>query len=184
MNNLCICGLAMSNRQTTFEANVNGIKLINKSTIKMKNTSIKFIGLVSIFFLTKVNGNTELRGNLRCTKIVVNPKWWPDYVFAPEYKLMSLREVRSFIQANKHLPGMPPQDSVTSGGQDIGQLQILQQQKIEELTLYAIEQDKTIANQSSELQAQKSELEAQKKLLDEQAKRLKALEEALFKLKN
>lgn len=108
----------------------------------------------------EANGNTELRGNLRCTKLSVTTKWWPDYVFAPSYKLMPLKQVQSYILTNKHLPGMPSQDSITSNGQDIGQLQVLQQEKIEELTLYIIEQDKK---------------------LEAQAARLKALEDALLK---
>lgn len=90
------------------------------------------------------NGNTELRGELRCAKITVNAKWWPDFVFSSNYKLMPLNELDSFIRQNHHLPGIPREDSITATGLDLGNIQILQQQKIEELTLHTIEQQKTI----------------------------------------
>ena len=114
------------------------------------------------------NGNTELRGNFRCTKLTVNAKWWPDAVFAPGYRLMSLAQVDSFIQTNRHLPGVPCEDSVVNNGQDVGALQVIQQQKIEELTLYAIDQEK--------------QLKAQQQLISEQKKQLAAQELRLQKL--
>jgi hypothetical protein len=108
----------------------------------------------------EANGNTELRGNLRCTKVVVNAQWWPDFVFHCNYKLMPLSQVKTFITNNSHLPGMPSQDSVMHSGQDVGELQKLQQQKIEELTLYTIQQDEQLKAQEAALQEQKAKLEA------------------------
>ncbi|MDP2174681.1 MAG: hypothetical protein Q8K70_02095 [Bacteroidota bacterium] len=108
----------------------------------------------------EANGNTELRGNLRVTKLVVNAQWWPDFVFHSNYKLMPLSEVAKFINTKHHLPGMPSQDSVMNSGQDVGELQKLQQQKIEELTLYTIQQDEQLKAQEAALQEQKAKLEA------------------------
>ena len=107
------------------------------------------------------NGNTELRGNFRCTKLTVNTKWWPDAVFSPAYRLMSLSQVDSFIQTNQHLPGLPCEKDVVNNGQDVGELQVLQQQKIEELTLYAIEQQKQLKSQQQLISEQKKQLIAQ-----------------------
>lgn len=109
----------------------------------------------------EANGNTELRGNFRCTKLTVNSKWWPDAVFAPNYQLMSLNQVDSFIRINRHLPGIPCEDSVTIGGQDVGALQVLQQQKIEELTLYLINQEKQQRLQEKLISEQKNQLSTQ-----------------------
>jgi hypothetical protein len=103
-----------------------------------------------------VNGNTELRGNLRATEVIVNAQWWPDFVFHSNYNLMPLSEVAKFINTKHHLPGMPSQDSVINSGQDIGELQKLQQQKIEELTLYTIQQDEQLKAQ----EVRRRELEA------------------------
>ena len=120
----------------------------------------------------EANGNTELRGNLRCTKLTVNAKWWPDGVFADEYHLMPLSEVANFIKANRHLPGIPSEKAVLENGQDVGVLQVLQQQKIEELTLYVLEQEqKSVAQQQLILE--------QKKRLEQQEIRLQKLESVL-----
>jgi hypothetical protein len=109
----------------------------------------------------EANGNTELRGNLRCTKVTVNAQWWPDAVFADNYRLLPLNEVEKFIRTNRHLPGIPSEDTVVQRGQDLGALQVLQQQKIEELTLYAISQEKQLREQQGLIEIQKQRLEAQ-----------------------
>ena len=106
------------------------------------------------------NGNTELRGNLRATKLVVNAQWWPDFVFHSDYNLMPLSEVAKFINTKHHLPGMPSQDSVINIGQDVGEIQKLQQQKIEELTLYTIQQDEQLKAQDARLRELEAKLNA------------------------
>jgi len=106
------------------------------------------------------NGNTELRGNLRATKMVVNAQWWPDFVFQSNYNLMPLSDVAKFINTKHHLPGMPSQDNVMSSGQDVGELQKLQQQKIEELTLYTIQQDEQLKAQEARLKELEDKLNA------------------------
>lgn len=105
-----------------------------------------------------VDGNTVITGGLRigntigpagyklavdgkaiCTELVVRlVANWPDYVFANEYKLRSLDEVESFINTNKHLPGIPSAKTIEAGGLGVGEMQKLQMEKIEELTLYII----------------------------------------------
>ncbi len=98
------------------------------------------------------NGNLEIRGDLRTTNVTVDSKWWPDFVFSPNYKLPSLQFVKSFISENKFLPGFQSQDSITANGQNVGHLQQLQQQKIEELILYAITQEEKIAEQQKQIE--------------------------------
>jgi len=72
---------------------------------------------------------------------------------------MMNQNVKTYIQKHSHLPGMPSQDSVLNNGQDVGELQKLQQQKIEELTLYSIAQDEKLKAQEDALLAQKAKLE-------------------------
>lgn len=69
---------------------------------------------------------------------------WPDYVFDPGYKLPSLHEVEEYFTENKHLPDMPSADEIKKEGLDLGEMQKMQMQKIEELTLYIIELRKEI----------------------------------------
>jgi hypothetical protein len=71
---------------------------------------------------------------------------WSDYVFADDYHLQPLSEVEAYIKAHKHLPSIPSaQEIVDEGGIDVQQMMAKQMEKIEELTLYIIAQEKRIA---------------------------------------
>ena len=70
--------------------------------------------------------------------------FWADYVFDKSFRLKSLKEVENFIKENKHLPDVPSTADVTKNGIDLAETQALLLQKIEELTLYVIEQNKKI----------------------------------------
>ncbi|TND08271.1 MAG: hypothetical protein FD123_2413 [Bacteroidetes bacterium] len=69
---------------------------------------------------------------------------WADYVFAPGYRLRPLSEVEQFIQTNKHLPEVPSADDVVEKGIDVASMDATLLKKVEELTLYIIEQNKRI----------------------------------------
>jgi hypothetical protein len=70
---------------------------------------------------------------------------WPDYVFENAYQLTDLSELEKFIQTNKHLPEIPSAAEVKAdGGIELGEMNRLLLQKIEELTLHAIRQEKLI----------------------------------------
>jgi len=66
-----------------------------------------------------------------------------DFVFKPDYKLMSLPQVEKFVKANNHLPQMPSANEVAKNGLSMGEMQNKLLQKVEELTLYAIQQDQS-----------------------------------------
>lgn len=93
---------------------------------------------------------------------------WADYVFADGYELATLEEVECFIEENGHLPNVPSAKQVSEEGIELAEMAKVQQEKIEELTLYAIAQDKAIKAQDKaieEQQQQIEELKAQVKLL-------------------
>ncbi|MCD4696484.1 MAG: hypothetical protein K8S16_09620, partial [Bacteroidales bacterium] len=71
---------------------------------------------------------------------------WKDYIFDENYLLPSLSEVEQFINNNHHLPGIPSEAEVMQNGINIGEMNALLLQKIEELTLYVIELEKKISN--------------------------------------
>ncbi|WP_343704729.1 hypothetical protein [Chitinophaga sp.] len=67
---------------------------------------------------------------------------WPDYVFHKDYPLPSLQEVERYIQRHQHLPEIPAAAEVEENGMDVGEMNKKLLQKVEELTLYIIQQDK------------------------------------------
>ena len=86
-----------------------------------------------------------INGAAIAEKIVVkNSKNWPDYVFAQDYKLPSLTNVEAYINANSHLPEVPSAETIEQEGISVGDMDAILLKKIEELTLYIIEQDKRI----------------------------------------
>jgi hypothetical protein len=68
----------------------------------------------------------------------------PDYVFEKDYKLTSLEEIKNYIDQNKHLPEVPSAKEMEKNGVQLGEMNMLLLRKIEELTLYLIEQNKFI----------------------------------------
>lgn len=69
---------------------------------------------------------------------------WSDFVFESDYPLIQLDSVSQYIQTNKHLPHIPSAHQVATEGYDLGDMDALLLRKIEELTLYIIQQDKKI----------------------------------------
>ena len=70
---------------------------------------------------------------------------WPDFVFAKDYNLLSLAEVEQFIEENQHLPNVPSAAEVEANGFELGEMNAILLQKVEELTLYIIQMEKRLA---------------------------------------
>jgi trimeric autotransporter adhesin len=69
---------------------------------------------------------------------------WPDYVFKSDYKLKSLEEVKAHIQEKGHLPNVPSAKEVQENGILLGNMNKVLMEKIEELTLYILQQEERI----------------------------------------
>lgn len=69
---------------------------------------------------------------------------WADYVFAKDYALKPIAEVEKFIASKGHLPNVPSATEVADSGINVGDMARIQQEKIEELMLYIIQQNKRI----------------------------------------
>lgn len=85
----------------------------------------------------------DVNGIARAKEIIVKTGW-SDFVFKPDYPLMPLQEVQAFIPDQGHLPGIPSEKEVLEKGVSVGESQKLLLQKIEELTLYALEQQEAL----------------------------------------
>ena len=75
---------------------------------------------------------------------VQNSSTWPDYVFEEEYDLLTIDELEAEILSKGHLPGIPSASEIEENGIQLGDMQIRMMEKIEELTLYTIKQQKEI----------------------------------------
>lgn len=109
----------------------------------------------------------DVKGAVRAkeVKIEVNAGEGADFVFEPDYQLRSLTEVETFIKDNKHLPEIPSAKEMQEKGLNVNEMQIKLLQKIEELTLYVIEQQKQLDEQvrkNSELEDKIRQLEMEK----------------------
>ena len=102
-------------------------------------------GNVGIGTTTRIPTNRlEVNGVIRAKEVIVENANWPDYVFAPNYNLPTLQEVARHIEENQHLPGIPSAAEVAKEGVSLSEMNAKLLQKIEELTLYVIQQQKEI----------------------------------------
>jgi len=85
-----------------------------------------------------------VEGKIGAREVVVTNVAWYDFVFEPEYKLMSLKDLETYIKDNKHLPEIPTTAQVEENGIAVGEMNAKLLQKIEELTLYTIQQQELI----------------------------------------
>jgi len=143
---------------------VSGTRFVDMATnnIHFRNgTNNSNVGGKIIIGETNINFNTPYDYKLYVEKGILTEKVkvaiknsvnWADYVFANDYKLMPLNDVEAFIKSNKHLPGVSSAENLVKEGLDLGEMQAKQMEKIEELTLYVIEQNKQIEKQNKEIE--------------------------------
>lgn len=117
-----------------------------------------------------VNGNVRVRGS-----VITNTTIYPDYVFEPDYKLMPLPELATYVKQEKHLPDIPTAQEIKTHGVNMSQLQIQLLKKVEELTLYTVQQEKANTQQEKTIQALTS-------LVTQLTARVASLEQARGKL--
>jgi len=152
-----------------FIGTLNGADLVFKtatsltpSTEKMRITQDGLIGIGTLgTTLPPVSSNYKLivNGKVGFREAYVKLSGtWPDYVFSRNYKLKSLGELQNYISLNHHLPGMPKAAEIESNGQNLGEIQRLQQEKIEELYLYIIEMNESLINIRNENRILMSEI--------------------------
>jgi hypothetical protein len=108
------------------------------------------------------NYKLAVAGTIGAKEVVVEvvSGMWPDYVFEKDYPLAPLDSVAAFVKANKHLPEVPSATEVENNGVQLGEMNMLLLKKIEELTLYVIDQNKKIADQQMQIQAQQVQIGA------------------------
>jgi hypothetical protein len=105
-----------------------------------------------------VNGNIRASGSI--TAFVTSPEELiPDYVFKSGYKLMPVEALARYLEKENHLPNIPPAAEIRKNGLNLAEFQMKLLEKIEELTLYTLQQEKTIKAQQQRLSALEQALE-------------------------
>ncbi|WP_420602828.1 LamG-like jellyroll fold domain-containing protein [Flagellimonas sp.] len=88
-----------------------------------------------------------VEGKIRTREIRVDQDTWPDYVFKEGYDLPSLEEIQKHIEEKGHLPNIPSAKEVEANGVELGEMNKLLLEKVEELTLYILE----LTNENKEI---------------------------------
>jgi hypothetical protein len=100
-----------------------------------------------------------VNGKIQATELELKSTPCADYVFEKSYKLMNLHDLENFVAANKHLPEVPSAEEYKTQGVNVSELNNLLLKKVEELTLYVIEQDKKIDAQNIQISRLQQEME-------------------------
>jgi hypothetical protein len=93
---------------------------------------------------TTPQGKLDVNGTIRTKALKISVTGWSDFVFDKGYELMPLAKVEQYLKDNKHLPDMPSEAEVKKNGADVAEVQAKLLQKVEELTLHVIAQQKQI----------------------------------------
>jgi hypothetical protein len=116
-----------------------------------------------------INGPAKARSLTLSTTV----KDWPDFVFDSSYQKMDLQAVHNYVRQHHHLPGIASASDIADKGINVAENQAALLKKIEELTLYAVDQDNTIKHQQQQIDCLISEVEHLKKKIDTPTKAAK-----------
>jgi len=105
-----------------------------------------------------------VKGQVHSTTVVVTSTVPADYVFNNDYNLRPLADVKAFVDKNHHLPEVPSAADFKKDGQNLGEMNMTLLKKVEELTLYMIEQNKKTAELTAQVKAQQDEIERLKNI--------------------
>ena len=155
----------------------------NKGTSQFRDFSVYNGKSGRIILVKGSTRNVAISGKLEAKEIKVTTSPTADFVFEEDYNLPTLKSIEKHIKEKKHLPDIASAKEMEKTGVNVGDFQIQLLQKIEELTLYTIAQEREIQELkkgNSKIDKQQKEINAQKKEIDE----LKALVQKLLKEKN
>jgi hypothetical protein len=118
--------------------------------------SINRTGNVGIGTINPLN-KLDVKGAIHSQEVKVDMSGWSDFVFKKGYNLPTLEEVEKHIAEKGHLENIPSEEDVLKNGINLGEMNAKLLQKIEELTLYMIDQEKRNNLQSQEIDLLKKE---------------------------
>ena len=128
------------------------LKFQSNSSTKMTILSNGNVGIGC----TSPSVKLAVNGKIQATEVEIKSAPCSDYVFDNDYKLMSLHDLDAYVKVNKHLPEVPSAKEFAADGYSVGQMDDILLRKVEELTLYIIEQNKRIEALEAENQILKN----------------------------
>lgn len=140
-------GITMGDNSTyTWIQNAQAKPLaLNPVQNQVSNTNYVAVGFIPGAYNVPLGYKLAVKGKIICEELKVKyAGQWSDYVFDNNYKLNTLEEVEKHIATQKHLPGVPSADEIRKEGYETGTMDATLLKKIEELTLYLIEQNKQV----------------------------------------
>ena len=143
------------------DPSVSNSKSMNDDQLIGENTRmiISSSGNVGIGTTNTFGYKLAVNGAIGSKEVVVETtSAWPDFVFEPDYDLPTLEEVEQHIVDQGHLPEIPSESEVAESGINLGEMNAKLLQKIEELTLYLIDQHKEIEELKTLTQQQQNEI--------------------------
>ena len=133
------------------DVNVGGAKMLMNSTGLVNMGKNVAAGSNAWNFELDADGDLHIAGNMYVSGTQLSV---PDYVFADDYKLMPLDELQSFVQKEKHLPNVASESEIKKAKSiNVGESQMRHLEKIEELTLYTLQQHQQIKRQQEQIEA-------------------------------
>lgn len=138
----------------------------NKGTSQFRDFSVYNGKAGRIIFVKGSTGNVAINGKLESKEIKVTNTPTADFVFEDNYNLPTLASIEEHIKEKKHLPEIASAKEMEKNGVNVGNFQIQLLQKIEELTLYTIQQEKSLKKQDLKIERLEKENQLLKSLLD------------------
>lgn len=124
----------------------------SESKIKLSTWGTSYISGILGIGTTNPQYTLDVNGTIRAKEVLVNLDGGADFVFEDNYKLKNINELSEYVKENKHLPDVPAAADMVKNGVDMGEFQVKLLQKVEELTLYTIQQQKEIQSLRSEIE--------------------------------
>ena len=158
INNKNGCGLSFNTINSSGVENVNQLFLNGNGGVCIGTT------------ITAYNGNNfklAVKGYIGAEKVILQSiSSWPDYVYQPNYKKRSIKELADYVKIFKHLPGMPSATEIEKRGLDLGEVSRITVEKVEENTLYIIELEEHIDELENQVKTQQVQIDAQDKKIE------------------
>jgi hypothetical protein len=117
-------------------SNLTALAFYSTASEKMRIAGNGNVGIGTVSPQAKL----AVKGNIVAEQIKVTSNIAvPDYVFDSDYKMLSLKDIETYVKEHKHLPEIPSAKTINENGLDLGAMNLLLLKKVEELTLHLIQ---------------------------------------------